>query len=265
MRLEREGTIAEGGGTAPTRWILRQPAAGPARLRLFCLPFAGGGASSYRGWRDGLPAGVELCALQLPGREARFGEPLLSEMQALVEGTLQAVLPLRDRPYAFFGHSMGAVIAYETARRLAECGGPQPALLAVSGRCAPFLQPRVEPMHGLDDDAFIQGLRRLEGTPAEVLENGELMQLLLPILRADFRAIESYRWREGPPLTSRLLVLGGETDPDTDPPALQAWAEVTRGGCRCEILPGGHFFIASERARVLSILSEELEALCRDR
>jgi len=117
------------------------------------------------------------------------------------------------------------------------------------------------PMHELDDAAFVEGLRRLEGTPAEVLENAELMELVLPVLRADFRAIETYRWREGPPLRARLLVLGGESDPDTDPASLQAWAEVTQGGCRSELLPGGHFFLNEQRERVLALLREELDTL----
>jgi len=246
---------------ASSRWIMTQPAASTPRRRLFCLPFAGGGASSYRGWGRWLPSDLELCALQLPGREARFGEPLLRDMEAMVEGTLQAVAPLRDLPFAFFGHSMGAVIAYETARRLAELGGPQPGLLAVSGRAAPFLTGKMPPMHELDDAAFVEGLRRLEGTPAEVLENAELMELILPVLRADFRAIETYRWREGPPLRAPLLVLGGESDPDTDPASLQAWAEVTQGGCRSELLPGGHFFLNEQRERVLALLREELDTL----
>lgn len=257
----QRGMAAERRAEVPSRWIVTQPAALPPRRRLFCLPFAGGGASSYRGWRAELPADLELCALQLPGREARFGEPLLTDMDAMVEGTLQAILPLRDLPFAFFGHSMGAVIAYETARRLAAMGGPQPELLAVSGRSAPFLEARVPPMHGLSDADFIEGLRRLEGTPAEVLENAELMELVLPVLRADFRAIETYRWREGPPLQARLLVLGGETDPDTDPSSLRAWAEVTRSGSRCELFPGGHFFLNTQRERLLALLREELDTL----
>lgn len=257
----QRGASGDRRAEASSRWIATQPARSTPRRRLFCLPFAGGGASAYRGWGRGLPSDLELCALQLPGREARFGEPLLSDMEAMVEGTLRAVAPLRDLPFAFFGHSMGAVIAYETARRLAALGGPQPGLLAVSGRSAPFLAAKVPPMHTLSDAEFVEGLRRLEGTPAEVLENAELMELVLPVLRADFHAIETYRWREGPPLQARLLVLGGETDPDTDPASLQAWAEVTRGGCRCELFPGGHFFLNEQRDGLLALLGGELDAL----
>src|SRR5437763_15337105 len=170
---------------ARTPWLVSRKPNPRARVRLFCFPYAGGGDSVFRAWQKGLSEAIEVCPVQLPGRGARISEPPFTELSPLVRAAAQALAPHLDKPFAFFGHSMGALICFELARHLRKDGGPQPVHLFVSGRCGP--QTPREPFAGdLPDSEFQEMLRRYNGTPEEVLENRELMELLLPAVRADF-------------------------------------------------------------------------------
>ncbi|HWG92361.1 MAG TPA: alpha/beta fold hydrolase [Candidatus Thermoplasmatota archaeon] len=241
---------------SPNPWIL--PAAGgpEARARLVCFPYAGAGASAYRTWRRALPPHLALALVQLPGREARFNEPLhtsIASLAAGVAGALRAETGPR-RPTVFFGHSMGALVAYETARLLAAQGGPAPALLVVSGHRAPHLPSFRAPLGNASDEALLQELGRLGGTPPEVLAHPDLLALVKPIFRADLTACETYRYVPGAGLDCSLVAYGGLADPDAPPASLEGWREHTRGEFTRRLFPGGHFFLQSSERDVLNAL-----------
>jgi medium-chain acyl-[acyl-carrier-protein] hydrolase len=230
-----------------------------AALRLFCFHYAGGSAFVFRQWPAGLPASVEACALRLPGREGRFREPPFSRLTPLLDALAAALPPTLDRPFAFFGHSMGAVVAFELARRLKRDGRPTPRHLFLSARAAPQLQ-REAPCHNLPEEQFREHLRRLGGTPPKILEHPELMQVFLPVLRADFAVCETHTHEPGEPLGCPITAFGGVDDPAPRREQLEGWREHTRGGFRLHMLPGNHFFLHSAESRLLQILSEELTA-----
>jgi surfactin synthase thioesterase subunit len=223
-----------------------------ARLRVFAFPYAGGGASAYRGWSEALPPDVELCAIQLPGREARLLEPALSQLPALVE-TLESVLaPLLDRPCILLGYSMGTRIALALAQRWRDRGLVLGLVAAAAG--APHL-PRPS-RAALDDAAFLEVLRRYEGTPAEVFANQELMELVLPLLRADFSLADTVLPAE--PVRCPLAIWSGLEDSHVSPATLERWSELTTGDVLHRRFPGKHFFLRSARDQVLQALREEI-------
>ena len=243
-------------------WIAADKRPGPRRAQLFLLPHAGGGAPAYRLWPGLFPLDVEVLPVLLPGRDRRFGEPAIDRMERLLDGLAPAVAATIDRPYVVFGHSMGACIAHALAGRLqAECV-PPPALLVVSGRNAPSL-PRATPsLHDRPDDEFMAGLRRLGGTPPEVLDNRELMDLVMPTLRADFALANTYV-PAAEPLATPILAIGGVDDPETTPAGLAAWAGCTTAATRVEILPGGHFFTETARPALVRLLIDAIGGLGR--
>jgi medium-chain acyl-[acyl-carrier-protein] hydrolase len=244
---------------APTPWIVRRPRPG-ARLRLFCFPYSGGGAGAFRGWAEAMPA-VEVCALQPPGRETRLREPSFVRMEPLVAGLAGAVRPLLDRPFAFFGHSLGAFLAFETARALRrEDGRVLGGLrhLFASGCPAPRMHAVDEPLHTGPDAGLVDELRRYQGTPEEVLANTELMELVLPVLRADFTVYETYKAADEPPLDVPLTVLGGLDDDHASREELEGWSAETRKGFALRMFPGGHFFVHAARAQVLGAVLADL-------
>jgi medium-chain acyl-[acyl-carrier-protein] hydrolase len=229
-----------------------------ARLRLFCFPYAGGGASVFNSWPRDLPPEVEVCAVQPPGREGRLGEAPFNDVHSLVESAVVGLAPYFDRPFAFFGHSNGAVIAFELMRRLRRGGGALPVAFFPSGRPAPQLPRTVPPIHALPEPEFVEGLRRLRGTPEEVLANPELMAIISPLLRADFAISETYVYRDEPPFAIPMTAFGGAQDEDVSAEGLDAWRVQTTGEFGALIFPGGHFFIRDDRDRVLAELSAEL-------
>jgi medium-chain acyl-[acyl-carrier-protein] hydrolase len=227
----------------------RNPQAG---LRLFCFPYAGGGASIYSKWAASLPESVELHCVQLPGRETRIFEPAYRQLAPLIEALAPVLAPQLDRPFAVFGHSMGALIGFELCRHLRRQGQPMPIGLFVSGRQAP---------HRAESDPPIHALRALNGTPHEVLANAELMEMALPGLRADFELCETYVHTPEPPLNLPILAFGGLFDRDVSREDVDAWREHTTGRFSLSMLPGDHFFIESARPQLLQRLVQELVRL----
>jgi medium-chain acyl-[acyl-carrier-protein] hydrolase len=225
---------------------------------LFCFPYAGGGASIYRDWGRRLPGNIETCPVQLPGRETRFREPAFTRVEPLVEALAQSLRPKLDRPFAFFGHSLGALVAFELSRRLQHCHRLQPIRLFVSGCEAPQTRSPGKSLHALPTAEFREELRRLHGTPTAVLENDELMELMLPTLRADFSLWETYVYAASPPLTCPIIALGGLGDDLVSRKELQAWDELTTGQFRLRMFPGDHFFLNSAQPLVTRILAQEL-------
>lgn len=232
-----------------------------ARLRLFCFAYAGGSAQNFYSWPRELPATIELCAVQLPGRGGRMGEPPFTSMPTLVEAMLPALLPYFNKPFAFFGHSMGAMISFELARQLRRETGREPLKLFVSGQRAPQLPRASAITYNLPEPEFLEELRRLNGTPREVLEHPELMSLLLSLLRADFELVQTYDYQPGAPLNCPISAFGGAQDVDIPRSELDAWREQTTAAFSLQMFPGDHFFLHSSQAMLLQRLSEHLQRI----
>jgi surfactin synthase thioesterase subunit len=247
-------------------WLLKFTPRPQAGVRLFCFSSAGTGGAMYRPWLDALPGSVELCAVQLPGRESRLAEPPFTSLASLVDALAPALLPCFDRPFAFFGHSMGALVAFELARALEAAGAARPAHLLVSGRRAPHLPETEALMHRLDDDALVAEIgRRYGGIPAEVLQHRDLMRLLLPGLRADMTVVETHEFVPGAPLHCPITVFGGAADSRATPAQLAAWAQHTESSSRVRLFHGGHFYFqdAGVRAGLLSEIEDVLAGVQR--
>lgn len=232
-------------------------------IRLYCFPYAGGGASIYRSWADVFPPDIEVHAIQPPGREWRLKETPITRLGPLVDA-LAGVVSDDGTPYAFFGHSLGALVAFELARELRNRGRAEPACLFVSAHRAPQL-PREEPsIHDVDDDVFAEGIKTLRGTPEELLANDELMRLLLPVMRADFAIAETYEYRPAPPLRCPIAAFGGLADHVTGRAKLEPWRQQTTGPFTLRMLPGGHFFVNEARDLVLrAVFNDVMQVLRR--
>lgn len=243
-------------------WYVRWAASEEAPVRLFCLPHTGGGAALYRPWAERLAPVADVVSIRLPGRENRFRETPYRRLDELVDALAQAVEPLLDRPHAWFGHSMGALIGYELCRTLRDRGLPGPERLFVSGRRAPHLPSRHPRVHDAPARDLVDHLRELNGTPAEVLDSAAALSALLPMVRADFAVSETYRWREQRPLDCPVVVLGGRDDAVTSPGELAGWREHSTAGCEVRLFGGGHFYLHEEaHEQVLAALAAELPTL----
>lgn len=246
-----------------SEWLAHHKLSPQAKMRLFCFPYAGGGAVIYRNWSDMLPQDIEVCPVQLPGRGKRLMEPAYTRLMPLVEDLVPALFPYFDRPFAFFGHSMGAMISYELSRVLNREYKIGPDYLFISGRRAPHLPPVEWETYRLPEAEFIENLRNLEGTPAEILENEELMQLMLPLLRADFEVVQSYNHILGPPLDCPLSVYGGLGDSRVRKEHLEAWRKHTTSSFRLRMFPGNHFFLRTSQHQLIRSLLTDLQICMR--
>lgn len=229
-----------------------------ARLRLFCFPYSGAGAALFVPWANSLPAEIDVCPVQLPGREQRLAEAPATRMEPLVAAIAPALLPYLDRPFAFFGHSMGALLGFELARALRRDHGRLPALLVVSGHRAAHLPDPHPPAHALPKAELLAELRRLNGTSREVLDHPELLEIILPILRADFAVCETYSYQSEPSLECPIVAFGGLEDRDVTREEVASWREQTSAGFTLRMFPGDHFFLNTARHLVLQTLAREL-------
>jgi medium-chain acyl-[acyl-carrier-protein] hydrolase len=235
------------------------PKANPqSRMRLFCFPYAGGTAAVFRNWPRYLPPEIEVCAIQYPGRGSRFDEALGEDIVDVMNRCYDELQSFLKKPYAFFGHSMGGLVSFEFARRLQREGKSGPLQMFVSGCTAPHVKSVDEVTYNLPEPEFLAELQRLQGTPAEVLENAELMQLMMPIVRADFKATQTYQYAPGPPLECSIRAFGGLKDEMVPQEKVEAWSEHTRGSFRAQMLPGDHFFLNSSQSLLTSIVAQEL-------
>ncbi|MFZ5515911.1 MAG: thioesterase II family protein [Candidatus Zhuqueibacterota bacterium] len=227
-------------------------------MRLFCFPFAGGNALTYRTWGDLLPRWLDVCPVELPGRGSRLREAPFTDIATLVPSLGRALVSLLDKPYALFGHSLGTLIGFELIRYFRKNSLPQPVHFFVSGHTSPSWPGTHPPIHNLPEFQFILELRKLNGTPEAVLANDELMQLLLPVLRADFAMNETYTYRESLPIDCPITAFGGTEDKDVTRESLEAWAKETRGNYSLTMLAGDHFFIQSSQQVILASVENEL-------
>jgi surfactin synthase thioesterase subunit len=225
-----------------SRWLRRFQSAEGDQLRLISFPHAGGAASTYLGLSRALAPGIDVLAVQYPGRQDRRLEPALTSLTHLARAVAEELARLPQRPYAFFGHSMGAVIAYETARVLTEFDLPTPQRLILSGRGAPRPEPRAgDRLNG--DEALIAEIRRLGGTGSRVLDDPELLEMVMPTLRADYQALGSYRWVPGPPIDIPLTVMMGTSDPIVTVDDARGWLAHSTRPDDVLTFDGGHFYL----------------------
>ncbi|MCA6092892.1 alpha/beta fold hydrolase [Streptomyces sp. SCA3-4] len=240
-------------------WLRRYHPAADRDVRLVCFPHAGGSASFFHPVSATFSARADVIALQYPGRQDRRREPCLTDLGTLADRVTEQLLTLDDKPTVFFGHSMGAVLAFETAWRLEQKGVDAPRAVIASGRRAPS-STRPETVHQRDDDGIIAELRLLNGTDPGVLGDDEILRMALPAIRGDYRAIETYHCEpEDRAVQCPVTVLTGADDPRTTLDEAAAWERHTRGAFRLEVFPGGHFFLAGQQAAVNAEISRELE------
>lgn len=243
-------------------WFRRFTTAGNGP-RLVCFPHAGGSATAYMALARTLPADFDVMAVQYPGRQDRYREAPFTTLAPLVESVAeelaQELAADPGRPYALFGHSMGALVAYETARLLARRELPAPQRLFLSGRAAPGVRTRAR--YDLYDDADVLAeVRRLGGTDQTMLDNPEVLEMVMPALRADYRALGAYRWLGGEPLSTAMTVLTGDSDPVVTVEQARTWREHTRGDLALKVFPGGHFYLFDQLGGVAAAVTEGLLA-----
>ena len=227
--------------------------------RLFCFPYGGGNAVIFQQWQSLLENQVHVYPVQLPGRGMRLQEPSYTELEPLIEELAKVCLPYLDRPYYLFGHSMGALIAYELACYLQKNKQSSPRHLIVSGFRAPHLPNSKPPIHSLPTQQFVAEIAKMNGTPREILENPEYLELFLPSLRADFQLCETYTYQKKEPLQAPLTAFGGKEDPEVTIDMLAEWKHHTSCQFRLIRFPGDHFFIHQEEKAVVKQIGKIVE------
>ncbi len=239
-------------------WITRSTPKPHAAIRLFCFPYAGGGSVVFHHWGAELPADVEVCAVKLPGRESRLAEPPIPRLAPLVNALAEGLLPYMDRPFAFFGHSLGGLVSFELIHELLRRQCPTPVHLLVSATRAPHIPPDGPAIHDLPTPAFIEQLRDFKGTPEAILNNPAMMDILLPVLRADFAISETRAHSEKTPIACPIAVFSGLQDTIVSEDALLAWQPYTHSAFTKHSIAGGHFFINHARSELLDKVRQVL-------
>lgn len=252
---------SESGILASQRWIVHTQPRSDVRLRLFCLPCAGGSAQLFMHWSGALPATVGVFPVELPGRSGRFRETPFRRLPDLVDALLEVLLIYLDRPFAFLGHSMGALVAFELTRRLRQEGHMLPVQLFVSAYRAPHLDNPDANTYKLSDQALMDRMRLLGGTPPEVLAEPELLELVLTTLRADFEMLGTYCYMPEPPLDCPITVFGGMSDRLVSSEQLEAWRKHTSREFMLQLFPGGHFYLQTAQPLFWGVLNAALEAI----
>jgi surfactin synthase thioesterase subunit len=245
---------------AAEAWFPTVDARPQARLRLFCLPHAGGGAAAYYRWVEKLAPEVAVCPVRLPGRESRAAEPPFTRMAPLVEALAEAIGPFTAHPFALFGHSMGAGVAFELARELRQRGRPLPLRLLVSGARAPRCRLGWTPPPDPTRAELIGQLRRLDGIPRDALENDEVLRMILPALEADTALYRHWTYAAEPPLACPIHAFGGGSDPNVSREHLEDWQYETSCEFQLRMFPGGHFYLQTGEAELLAALEQTLVA-----
>lgn len=230
-----------------------------ARVRLFCFTYAASSAQVFHRWNDFAPEWIEISGCELPGHGARLAEKPLDLQDAAATEIADTLEPLLDRPYALFGHCLGAALAYEATRILRERGKPQPVHLFSSGARGPHLGIPIADVESMEDDEFIEHMHAAYSAPIEFLRHPEMRPLFLPMVRADARMTQNYRYTPGPPVSYPITAVAGETDPDVQMEHLEGWRRHTEASVATRIYPGNHFFFLESAPRLLADFVDELE------
>ena len=246
---------------ASSRWFFQPKWHPQPRLRLFCFAHAGGAASVFSNWSSYVPAGVEVWPVQLPGRQNRLSEPPFAHISEMVQALAPVLQEYLDIPFAFFGHCMGAHLSFELACQLRGLAAPLPKHLFVAARRAPQLPDPNTHCHQLSEPIFLKAVSNLNGLPREFVENKELVRLMLPTLRADFEAVETYTYTDREPLGCAISAFGGTEDFSVTSDELVRWRNQTTGTFRFHLFPGDHFFVHSHQSSVLKTISQEIGQL----
>lgn len=231
------------------------------KIRLFVFPFVGGRASLFRNWEDYLSKQVEICCLQLPGREERYYEKPYVHINECLQELSENFQKFIELPYVFFGHSMGSLFCYEISRFLESMNVPLPLHVFLSGARPPRKFIMDSCISQLNDDDLVDELKKYNGIPEDILNEKDYIKIFLPIIRADLLIMESYNFNNNYRFSMPLTVFGGESDSAVDCKELKEWNDFTRAYCRIFILPGDHFFIFSEKIKILSEINRELRYL----
>ena len=250
-------------GLPHSNWISPRSRIDSAKVRLFCLPHAGSGTAMYNIWKRFLPPTVEICPVQIPGRETRLAEPSYTDCALLIAEMTTALAPYTNMLYAIFGHSMGSLLALDLARSLRSAGLPEPSYLFVSGRNATHVPMKHGSIHQMPDEEFLSALAtRYGGLPQEILDTPELLELYLPILRADLTLLETHRYEALAPLNCPIAAFSGKDDPNVSVEGLQAWSEHTTNTFVAKWFDGNHFYLTgTSRTPLLEFISEKLSQL----
>lgn len=242
-------------------WFENLPGGRDGALRLYCFPYAGGSAQVFRSWQRHFAPKAALSLACLPGRATRIGEPPFKQYKPLITALADAIIPEIPPAFAFWGHSMGAVISFELARELRRRGQPAPLALFLSGRGAPQVPDPDPPVFNLPDSEFIAELRRLNGTPLELLDSPELKEFFLPTIRADFELVETYEYEPEPPLTCNICAYGGLQDAHVPAANLREWQKQTSGAFKVRMFPGDHFYIHTSNDLLHALRRDVLDLL----
>jgi medium-chain acyl-[acyl-carrier-protein] hydrolase len=230
-------------------------------IDLFCFPYAGASSTMFFRWRNFMPAEINLRAIEYPGRGPRFREPLLTSFDDLVVDAIEQIKSHLHSPFAFYGHSLGGLVSFEVIRRLRSIELPQPFYLCVSGRNAPQLQRPFAPISQLPDDSFLREMKRLyQGIPEQVEAVPELLQLFLPILKADMVIFEGYKYVTAPPLSCPITAIGGMSDPLVSEDRLQPWRDQTTAKFTLRMLPGGHFTMLTQPHALIQQILDDISS-----
>jgi medium-chain acyl-[acyl-carrier-protein] hydrolase len=250
--------------TQHNKWFVCPRTKPEADSRIFCFPYAGGGPSVFTKWSAELPDNLEAQIAHFPGRGSRHNETPIKSLVLLIEELAQAIQPLLDKPFVFFGHSLGGLVAFELARRIRQRGLSQPKIIFISACGAPQLLDAHLPIHTLPESKFLHSLKELNGIPQEVLQNQEMLKLYLPTLRADFEMIETYQYTPGEPLELPVCVFGGLDDERVSRERLESWRTLTNAKFTSRYFPGNHFFINTVRKAIIESISDEISSLPRN-
>ncbi|KUJ64172.1 oleoyl-ACP hydrolase [Streptomyces albus subsp. albus] len=240
-------------------WVRRFHPSPESGVRLVCFPHAGGSAPFYFPMSQALSPAVDVLCLQYPGRQDRRMDPPIENIPDYADAITAELQPWLDMPTAFFGHSMGAVLAYEVALRLERSATTGPIALFASGRRAPS-RHRDEDVHRRDDDGIVKEMQLLSGTDARILGDEEILRMVLPAIRSDYTAIETHRAEDGAAVRAPITVFTGDSDPRTSLDEAEAWRAHTTGDFGIHIFPGGHFFLANHSEKIIEIVSEKISA-----
>lgn len=236
-------------------WIINYHPNPQAPLRLFCFPYAGAGASIFRPWSTYLPPNIEVFGIQLPGRETRYKEAKFTNIVPLIHELTSALLPYLNQPFIFFGHSVGALLSFEVARQLRRLQYPLPLQLFISSHSAPQLPNLDLPIAQLPDADLLVALRQYNGTPSIILQNPDLMDIYLPILRADLTIKESYVYLPEPPLNCPISVFGGINDRKISQESLASWQKQTCKAFNLQMFAGDHFYLKNQQESLLNAIA----------
>lgn len=249
--------LMEKSGAEYSSWLIKKPGESH-RMHLYCFSYAGGNAATYMPWQSVIDPSIEICGVQLPGRGHRYSESPFTSLPALVKVLAQIIITHSDLPFAFFGHSLGGLLEFEVARYLQLHQLPTPVILFASGCNAPQYREVDQHIHTLQDAELIAVLKDYNGTPQQILADRELMAMLLPAIRADFSLSANYQYQPGPPLTCPIVVLAGTRDELQTRNQLSGWAKETTGPCETHWFEGDHFFIESDRNKVIDCVNAKL-------